>query len=514
MTQIDTRPSDRGFAGDTEGLDSNDSLDGIEGLDALDGTRTISGPDIGDRLWRFFINMRTGLFLILVLGVLSFIGTLLAQAPAGVRADPQAYAAWLESVHPKYGGWTTVFDKLGMFAVFSSVWFKGTLILLCTSILACSVNRTPLLLKLATRPRTRKGDAFFSHAPLRVELASDGSPEQAMDQVRGVLRSAHFRTVDDPDGGTLHLYADRFRWGPLGTVLAHVSFVVILLGAVLSATTGFKNTEFTVAQGAHSVVGHGTGLSMGLTQFTDAYYADGAPRDYASDLVLYKDGVVVKRQTVRVNQPMRYGGVSFFQSFFGVAAALKVTDKGGHTLYDGGVPLAFASDDGTHSIGQFGLPKQKLFVYAITPASGQVDPNIKAGQVQLEIHRDGQDDPIATEVISQGKPTTIDGLTYTFQRPRQFTGLIVSHDRGANVVWLGSGLLVAGIVLVFFFPHRRIWVRVRRNEAGTTEILGAATMRRDPGFEPRFRQLADDLESVTSSTSTSDTPTPSTTSTR
>lgn len=509
MTQIDTRPTGRGFAPtgeNTDGLDADDGLDGIEGLDALDGTRTISGLDIGDRLWRFFINMRTGLFLILVLGVLALIGTLLEQASAGVRADPQAYAAWLETVHPKYGGWTTVFDKLGLFAVFSSLWFKGTLVLLCTSILACSVNRTPLLLKLATRPRTRKGDAFFSHAPLRLELATDGSPEQAIERVRAVLRSAHFRTVDDPDGDTLHLYADRFRFGPLGTVLAHVSFVVILLGAVLSATTGFKNTEFTVAQGATSAVGHGTGLSMGLKEFTDSYYANGAPRDYASDLVLYKNGAVVKRQTVRVNQPMRYGGVSFFQSFFGVAAALRVTDGAGRTLYDRGVPLAYSSDDGTHSIGQFGIPSKKLFVYVITPASGQVDPNIKAGQVQLEIHRDGSNDPIATEVISQGKPTTIDGLRYTFERPRQFTGLIVSRDRGANVVWLGSALLVAGIVLVFFFPHRRIWVRVRRSAAGTTQVLAAATMRRDPGFEPRFQQLAADLESATSTP----TPTPST----
>lgn len=492
MSQIvQTRPVDEADEPLVDALDG--SLDGS--LDGLDDARVVSGTDIGERVWRLFVNMRTGLFLILVLGLLSLVGTLLAQAPAGVRADPQAYASWLESVHPKYGGWTTVFDTLGFFSVFTSLWFKGTAVLLCTSILACSVNRAPLLWKLAARPRTRKGQAFFSHAALRADLVVDATPEQAIDEVRAVFRSRHFRTIDDPDHEGLNLYADRFRWGPTGTVLAHLSFVIILVGAVLSATTGFKDTEFTAPTGSRVPVGHGTGLSVELKSFTDSYYPDGSPRDYASDLVLYKNGVEVKSKTVRVNQPMRYGGVSFFQSFFGVAAAMQVKDNAGATLYDRGVPLAYASDDGTHSIGQFAIPSKRLSIYVITAASGQVDPNIKAGQVQLEIHRDGTDNPIATEVISQGEPTTIAGQQFTFKRTQQFTGLIVARDRGALIVWIGSTLFVIGLVLVFFFPHRRVWVRAQASSDGRTRLQVAAMMRRDPAFEPRFHQIVADVES-------------------
>jgi cytochrome c biogenesis protein len=467
---------------------SSDSLDG------LDGGRSVSGADIGERVWRFFISMRVGLALILGLGLLSLIGTLLAQAPAGMRGDPQAYAAWLDSVHPKYGGWTTVLDKLGLFSVFSSIWFKGITILLTTSILACSVNRAPKLWKLARHPRTRKTETFFTHAPLRADLPAASAPEQAMEGVRAVFRARHFRTISDPDDEGLNLYADRFRWGPAGTVLAHVSFVVILLGAVLSATTGFKDTQFTAPVDSRVQVGHGTGLSVEATAFTDAYYADGSPKDYASDLVLFKNGVQVQTKTVRVNQPMRYGGVSFYQSFFGVAAAMQVKDSAGKTLYDSGVALAFQSDDGTHSVGQFAIPAKGLTIYVIGAASGQVDPNIKAGQVQLEIHQAGTKDPIATEVVSQGKPATIAGEQYTFQRTQQFTGLIVARDRGAIIVWIGSALLVLGLVMVFFFPHRRVWVRIRTSPSGGSRILCAATMRRDPAFEPRFQQLVTDIE--------------------
>jgi cytochrome c biogenesis protein len=187
---------------------------------------------------------------------------------------------------------------------------------------------------------------------------------------------------------------------------------------------------------------------------------------------------------------------------------MQVKDSAGKTLYDRGVPLEFSSDDGTKSIGQFAIPSKGLNIYVIGPASGQVDPDIKAGQIQLEIHKTGTKDPIATEIISQGQPTTVAGQHFTFERTRQFTGLIVARDHGAIVVWIGSGLLVLGLVMVFFFPHRRVWVRIRTSAGGGSQILCAATMRRDPAFEPRFHELVTDIQLAANSSND----TPSTTS--
>jgi len=478
---VRTRPAD---SGDHEALDA---------LDGSGGGPAVSTTDLLDRLWRFFISMRTGLVLILGLGLLSLIGTLLAQAPAELQSDPAAYTSWVASVHSKYGGWTPVFDKLGFFAIFTSIWFKGITVLLTTSILACSVNRAPRLWKIAFHPRVRMGESFFAHAPLKANVLVAAAPDQAMDDVREVLTSHRFRTIADPDDNGLNLYADRFRWGPFGTVVAHLSFVVILLGFFLSATTGFKNTQFTAPVGSKVAVGHETGLTVEAKSFSDVYYPDGSPKDYASELVLYKNGVEVERQTVRVNHPMKFGGVAFYQSFFGVAASMKVQDAAGKTVFGDAVPLVWASDDGKHSIGKFDIVGKGFSVYVIDNASGQTDPNIKAGQVELEVHQDGKDDPVATQVVDQGKPTTIAGLSYTFERPRQFTGLIVAQDPGAIFVWIGSTLLVIGLFLVFFFPHRRVWVRVRKTSGGT-EILCASTMKRDVAFEPQFHQLVTDIQ--------------------
>jgi cytochrome c biogenesis protein len=479
---VRTRPAE---SGDREPLD---------GLDGPGGGTSVDASDVLSRIWGFFISMRTGLWLILILGLLSLAGTLLEQAPAGMTSDPVTYASWIASIHSKYGGWTPVLDKLGMFGVFTSVWFKAITVLLTTSVLACSVNRAPRLWKLAFHPRTRMSETFFAHAPLSASVLVAGTPDQAADYVRTVLKTHRFRTVTEDDDGAVSLYADRFRWGPFGTVIAHLSFVVILLGFFLSATTGFKDTQFIAPVGSAAVaVGHGTGMSVKAMSFTDTYYADGSPKDYVSDLVLYRNGVQIDRQMVRVNHPMTADGISFYQSFFGQAAAMNITDASNKSIYSGAVPMSFSSNDGKHSIGQVALPGQGLTLYVIAPASGTVDPNIKAGQMELEVDKAGQSAPLATEVVNQGKATSIAGLTYTFERTQAFTGLIVARDPGANFVWVGSTLLVIGLFLVFFFPHRRLWVRVRKVSGGS-EILCASTMKRDVAFKPQFQQLVTDIQ--------------------
>jgi cytochrome c biogenesis protein len=468
----------------------------VEPIDDFDGGLAVSPTDIGERLWHFFISMRTGLVLILALALLGLVGTMLVQAPEGLKSDPQAYATWLESLRPKYGGWTGILDALGLFSIFGSVWFKGIMVLLMTSVLACSANRAPHLWKLAVHPRTRMSESFFGHASLSMSAVGSLEPAAAVAGVQSAFRSRHFRTIVDEDAGgdTIHLYADRFRWGPFGTVIAHLSLVVILIGALVGASFGFRNTGFAVPVGSTVDVGNGTGLSVEAKNFSDSYYANGSPSDYASDLVVYRDGKQIDAATVRVNQPLRAGDVTFYQSYFGPAAAMKVVDGAGKVVFDQGVPLEWDSDDGRHRVGQILLADAGLTVYVVGVASGEVDPQIKPGQMRLEVYSSGSDGtPIATETVTQGQPVTIAGLEFTFVRERQFTGLIVARDPGAIFVWLGAILLVGGIALVFFFPNRRAWALIRRGPDGTAVHVGAI-VRHDVGFAADFERLTHDIE--------------------
>lgn len=443
-------------------------------------------------VYRQLTSMRVALVLLFILALLTLAGTLLAQAPAAVKGDPAAYAEWLDEVRPKYGGWTGIMDTFGLFSVFSSIWFKGTLLLLSASLITCSARNVPRLWRVATRPRMVMTEAFFERAPQRATIASEAGPGAALARLRAAFRSNQFRTAVESDGGDVHVCADRFRWSPFGRIVAHLSFVVILAGAVITATGGFRDEAFAVPIGEKKAVGNGTGLTVEAKSFADSYYTSGEPSDYASKVVLYKDGAAVRAQEIRVNHPLRYDGVTFYQSFFGPTVVMRARTADGEVLFDRGVPLLYGSRDERHRIGRFALPEQGLTVFVVSPESGEVDPQIAAGQTQLEIYRTTSDKPVAVQVLSQGRPATIAGIDFTFVREREFTGLIVAHDPGSTLIWIGSTLLVLGMCLVFFFPHRRVRAVVRRRGSGS-EIGVAAIRRRDPLFEAQFERLVEDI---------------------
>ena len=322
---------------------------------------------------------------------------------------------------------------------------------------------------------------------MRAAFDLDLDAAAAAQRVRAGLRRGHYRVLDAAASEGADLYGDRFRWAPFGTVIAHVSFVVILAGFVVSATTGFKDDTFIAPVGVPVEVGHGTGLVVTAASFHDSYYDNGAPKDYVSDLILTSGGVQVARQETRVNDPLRYDGVWFHQASFGIGADIVAT-KGGQEIFRQTVPLQWSSSDGRQSIGQFAIPAAGVQAYVIEAASGQVLAELPAGSLALEVHRDGVATP-DVKVITQGQSADIAGITYTFARNRQYTGLTISRDPGSWVVWVGSALLILGSMLVFFLPYRRVWARVRPHADGTSHVMIAAPLKRDPGFEPVFTDL-------------------------
>lgn len=470
--------------------------------DTIDAADTWSMPGPVRRVYRFFISKRTGIGLIMAMAFLTLLGTVLAQSPQGVRDDPAAYADWLDSVRPRYAGWTQPLDALGLFDVFGSWWFKAVNVLLCVSILCCVMHRLPLLVKRATRPHLHVTEPFFAHARIHHDLTSPVPAQQAADAARAALRRERYRVLDDERGPGLNLYADKHRWMPFGTIFAHIAFVIILLGVLVTANTGFSDDNVPVAIGDRVDVGHGTGLQVAATRFQDTYYDDGRPKDYVSHLVLYRDGHKVAEHDTRVNSPLRYEGVKFFQASFGFAARVRVTDASGAVVYSGGVPLQFTTDDGKDSFGRVELPERGVDFYVITPASGQTDERIRPGEVAFKVVRGGTDTAVGQEVVPQGGTAHVGDLTYTFEREQQYTGLMVSDDPGAVWVWVGSTMILLGMTATMFWRHRRVWVRVHPTDDGGSRIKVASSERHDIAFEAAVERLVDGLRTDLSATPT------------
>ena len=187
---------------------------------------------IFEAIWDLLTSMRLSLVITLAMAALGLIGALVIQLPAGVAADPSARTDWIAGVRPRFGGLTDLMDRLQLFTVFSSYWFRGLTAFLTMSLVACMIQRTPGLWRTATKPRVNVGDGFFSHARERDSIVVRGDAADLTSRVTGVLRKHHYR-VKVEDDGAVSLYGDRFRWVPFSPLIGHLSIVVIFAGVLV-----------------------------------------------------------------------------------------------------------------------------------------------------------------------------------------------------------------------------------------------------------------------------------------
>ncbi len=121
-----------------------------------------------------------------------------------------------------------------------------------------------------------------------------------------------------------------------GPDILHLGLVLLVVGAVLSASLHREET-MTLVPGSRVNLPDGAVLS--LTDFRFEKYPDGRPKAWTSVFDLTdKDGKPVQQKyEVRVNTPLRHGGITFYQASYTPYAVLELRSRDGQPieLYQG-----------------------------------------------------------------------------------------------------------------------------------------------------------------------------------
>lgn len=439
------------------------------------------------QLWHTLTSVRLALILILLIALATLAGTMLDQVPASVASDPTAYHQWLDHLHGRYGIFTTPMAKVQLFAVFGSIWFRGLVALLVANIIVCTINRWPSIRSQVFTPRVRMNPAYFDRARIGASFNVSLDTPAAAAAVKKGLRSAGYRTLTN-DGESVAMYADRFRLSRLGTFLTHLSLIMILVGAIMGSIFGWKDDQFIIAEGTTQQVPLAKNISVKLVQFEDQWYPSGQPKDYSSQIVIYNNGKQVKTGTTQVNSPLVYNGIAFNQSFYGQTALIEVKDSGGKDIVNQSIPLAWTSVSGNRPMGWVDIPGGTYKAYIIGPEPGTYDQAVPLGGVRLELYTESGT-LVDMKDLARNQDVQSAGMTFTFLREGRFTGLKLVKDPGVNIVWIASGLMVLGLIMVFWFPHRRLWALVSPRADGGAEVRLAAASQRDLGLEKDFEQV-------------------------
>lgn len=530
--------------------------------------RAVRTVDLLVWLWRLLASGQFAVALISFLALAGLLAVVIPQVPVAIRGEAFAVDIWVDTQRGKFGPFTDSMQRSGLFDVVSTWWFLTALVLLGVSVCVYAADRFLATWRNIAQPRQRLPDSFFDRAANRLAFVSDAS---TAGRLEALLRKRRFRVAVERDAGVTYLFADRFAWGQLGSLLSHLAVALLLVGGLITHTGGYTNALF-VAEGTTSPVFPVSDPHQMQVEVVDAaasFGEDGLPTDYHTELVIYQGGKEVARGVTTVNRPLSYGGYRFHQAgYLGEGAALRVRDLAtGDTVYSESLALTDLTpapairvrdetgrvllDDvivPTDFLGaaegalitvpetgrQFwvGVAQQDdeswhLLVYdqakpddVLSAAPGETKtaaglewtfveaagvPSVIADGVPGDNQRSlvlmsdesggstfltllGPVDGAALTLYPD-EPVAVGGRQYTFEGRREFAGIEVRRDPGANFIWAGAGLLLAGLVVTFYVPRLRLWARLRDGEA-----VIAAQAERSGAFRAEARRLVRELD--------------------
>jgi cytochrome c biogenesis protein len=471
-----------------------------------------SRPSLGKRLWRALGSLKLATILILALILASILGTLFPQLPAG--ADLQTQARWLSAAYEKYGPLARLYHRLGLFDVFHTPWFLLLLVALTLNTLVCTLNRTRAIWRTVTRAKVRAPDLLFERVPDRAAWTA-ASSQEAVEGLRGALARRRYRVLTQTADGTTCLYADKNRLARFGTLITHLSLILILGAAVGGKALSWREDEMVLPPGQVQEIGHGLPFQVRCEGFEMDRYPSGMAKDYRARLAVLAGGGEVLRETVRLNHPLDYGGVSFYLTSYGPAARVRVADASGQPL-----PLQTSTSEGavlglSSRLGRVAegvsKPRRIETEEAVLTFAAQGDeeallvpsreltlrvsyqPRAALGQGEPSFYAEGYEGdearPIFAGFVPQDGTWNWEDLRFEFT-PDHYTVFLAVHDPSFVPVVAAGFLLLIGLSLSFYFPHKRLWA-IASGE-GEVRLAGMAERHKE-SFSREFAALVEGL---------------------
>ncbi|MGO9118822.1 MAG: cytochrome c biogenesis protein ResB [Desulfomonilaceae bacterium] len=424
---------------------------------------------IASEVTTFFTSVRTAIGLLFLLAAASVLGTLIPQDMPLEQLQ--------QTISPFYFRLITILD---LHKLYSSWWFIILLLVLSLNILGCLLQR---LRHIPSDWKIDSGKSNFSFS------FTDNRPQRELQtiiasELKQVVRGAP-RIVKSKDGVSLSWVNDRIQL--LGFPFIHTAIILILIGGLIGSVYGIKGkvnikegdktNRFTrIPTGAAAQLP----FEIAVDKFILSRYRTGEPKEYRSDVRLLVDGNEVLKDSILVNHPLTFQGISLYQSDYRLTG-----------IKDVKLGVVNQSGQSSEIILQPGLPNRlegtqyEFRLISVDFGSAKRGPGV-------EIQMQGPDGQSRTIKIFRNdpKPVGIDDLQLSFLDyvPVYATGLQIGYDPGSVVVWIGCILLISGFFLSLFTNFRNVGVRLTRVDSGCLIEISGRSKRLRKEFRERVKK--------------------------
>ncbi|MFD4995032.1 cytochrome c biogenesis protein ResB [Streptomyces buecherae] len=490
--------------------------------------------------WRQLTSMRVALLLLLLLSLGAIPGSLIPQT--GV--DPLK----VEQFKAKHETLTPLYEKLGMFHVYSSVWFSAIYILLFVSLIGCIVPRTWQFVG-QLRGRPPGAPRRLTRLPAYTTWRTEAEPEQVLAAARTVLRGRRFRAHVAGDA----VAAEKGYLREVGNLLFHLALIVVLVAFAVGQLwkseggklitegdqDGFTNslTQYDdFKSGAFFDKDNLEPFGFSLESFDARYEREGSQRGTAREFrahVKYWEGAdgKEKRTSIEVNEPLEIAGNKVFLLSTGYAPVITVRDGKGDIAFKGAVPFlqqdANLTSSGVVKVPDYrdrnGKKEQLGFQGFFVPTWGGADAKTMFSQFPAldypvmfltayhgrlgidgglpqnvyQLNTDNMkqfknpDGKAFAQKLLPGETMTLpNGAgTLTFEGIKTWASFQISHQPGNELALIGSVAALVGLAGSLFIQRRRVWVRAVPGKDGQTVVEMAGLGRSESAKLPE--ELAD-----------------------
>jgi cytochrome c biogenesis protein len=418
-------------------------------------------------------DLRLAIVLLLAIALFSISGTVIEQG--------QSLAFYQENYpeSPALFGFLTwkVILTAGLDHVYRTWWFLALLILFGSSLIACTFTRQFPTLKAAQKW------SYYTQPRQFEKLAMSAEVDAAtLDGLEPLLQRKGYRLFREGD----RLYARKGIAGRIGPIIVHASMILVLLGSIWGAMTGFFAQEmipsgetFTIQNifdaGPWAERQIPKDWSVKVNRFWIDYTPEGNIDQFYSDLsVLDAAGNEVKRKTIHVNEPLRYKGVTLYQADWAIAA-VRVQINNSPILQ---IPMGQLDTGGAGRLWGTWLPTKPDLSEGVSLIARDLKGTV------LVYDQSGQ--LIAT--VRAGMATEVNGVRLTIAELVGSTGLQIKADPGIPIVYTGFGLLMIS-VMMSYVSHSQVWAL----QQGKTLYIGGRTNRAQVAFEREVLEVLDSL---------------------
>ncbi len=438
-------------------------------------------------LWNFLGSARMAVILLVVVAFFSALGTFIPQA------QPPDY--YLRA----YGfTWGKLLLALSIQHIYYAPWFIALLALVALNLVISNFRRLESLRQRRRKLKVAPGIPFFLNSPksLKIDTTLDG--EAVEKNVESLLASLGYSVRKEAQAGDLYFYAEKGgirRWGSLVT---HIGILFVFLGVIYGHLPGMGFAGFVqlTNEGQYSEKKM-PGFTLRLLDTGSRHNEAGRPTDFYSRVEILENGIRVIDKTIRVNDPLEYRGIKFYQSSFAVLGVLlKVKEPDGSI---DAVP-AWLGPDGTLQMDmpvQAGKSGLSIFVHRLYPDLAEKD----GARVNLSMNYDNPGAEVfifrdfdrqegtrwkARGWVSRGNPLKYDGCEVEMGDVVSCTGLQYRKDPGVPLIWLGFLFSTAGLIMSFYFFEKNIWIFHHR-ETGIIYVQTNSRLEED--FERELGRL-------------------------